>query len=366
MLPLFTLLLFSGCAVAHHQPPPKRYVFTDATPVTQPRSRKPSLPQEIVDKTFALQLQQALDLPRVIRRIAGRPYEALNVDSFDEVPNSAWFTNRNATSAMSLKEIRRGPSTAGGPDTTSVWSVVGLKKQGVTPGMTIVDGHGDRYIIKFDPPGFAELPSGAEMVASRLFYAAGYSVPENYIVHLDPALLTLDEHAALSVVTDDSRSPLSERQSRRHDLDLILRQANPRGADRIRVLASRYLPGVPIGPFSYTGTRVDDPNDVYPHEHRRELRGLYVIASWLNHADMKEENTLDMYEPQTRTVTHYLIDFGASMGSNSRSPSNPRRGQANSFDLKDSVTRLLTLGLYVHDYERASRRIQHVSVGYLA
>ena len=365
MLPLIALILFGGCAGAHRQPPPNRDVFTGAIPTSQPRSRMPLLPEEIVDKTFDLQLQQALDLPRTVRRIAGRPYEALNVDSFDEVPNSSWFTNRNATTALTLEEIRRGAGTTGGPDTSSMWSVVALKRQGVTPGMTIVDGRGDRYIVKFDPPGFAELPSGAEAVASVLFHAAGYNVPENYIAHFDPAHLTLDEDAAVTVVTDDNRSPLSERQSRRDDLDLILRRANPRGTDRIRVLASRYLPGIPIGPFPYTGTRADDPNDIYPHEHRRELRGLYVIASWLNHADMKEENTLDMYEPQTGTITHYLIDFGASMGSNSRSPSNPRRGQANSFDLRDSVTRLLTLGLYVHDYERASRRIQHASVGYL-
>jgi hypothetical protein len=79
-----------------------------------------------------------------------------------------------------------------------------------------------------------------------------------------------------------------------------------------------------VGPFSYTGRRGDDPNDIYAHEHRRELRGLYVVGSWINHADMKEENTLDMYGPESGQITHYLIDFGASMGSNSTGPSNPR------------------------------------------
>ena len=40
-------------------------------------------------------------------------------------------------------------------------------------------------------------------------------------------------------------------------------------------------------------------------------------------------------------------------------------GQANGFDLKDSLTRLATLGLYVHDYEKAPATIRFPSAGYL-
>ena len=60
------------------------------------------------------------------------------------------------------------------------------------------------------------------------------------------------------------------------------------------------------------GVRDDDPNDTVPHEHRRELRGLRVFAAWLNHTDMKEDNTLDMFveEGGRHFVKHHLVDFG--------------------------------------------------------
>jgi len=358
--------LIAGCA-ARHLPPPKGLTpRVNISIPSRPHSRNPPLASEILDKTLSYQLEQLLDLPHLARRLTDNPYEAGNVDEFDEVPNSSWFTHRNGRTAMSLESVKRGPTTAG-PDTSDIWTVLSVKSVGVTPGMIIADGSGRRYIIKFDPVAYPELGSATEVVASRLLHAAGFNVPENFIVSFDPQRLRLDDGAELSVETNDKRRPLTRRGLAMAELHEMLGRANPNpdGSGVIRALASRFLPGIPVGPFSYTGRRGDDPNDIYAHEHRRELRGLYVVASWINHADMKEENTLDMYDPESGQITHYLIDFGASMGSNSTSPSNPRRGQANSFDLKDSLTRLATFGLYVHGYERAPQLVRYPSVGYL-
>jgi hypothetical protein len=65
--------------------------------------------------------------------------------------------------------------------------------------------------------------------------------------------------------------------------------------------------------------RSDDPNDVIPHEDRRELRGLRLFAAWTNHDDTRAHNTQDIWveEGNKHYVRHYLMDFGSTFGSGS-------------------------------------------------
>ena len=71
-----------------------------------------------------------------------------------------------------------------------------------------------------------------------------------------------------------------------------------------------------LGPFRYEGTRPDDPNDIVPHEHRRELRALRVFGAWTNLSDLKAGNTLDtlVEDHGTSVVRHYLQDVGSTFG----------------------------------------------------
>ena len=74
----------------------------------------------------------------------------------------------------------------------------------------------------------------------------------------------------------------------------------------------KLLPGVPIGPFDFQGTRRDDPNDIFPHEDRRELRGLRIFDSWLNHNDSDSVNSLDMFytdDNGASYVMHHRLDL---------------------------------------------------------
>jgi hypothetical protein len=116
-----------------------------------------------------------------------------------------------------------------------------------------------------------------------------------------------------------------------------------------------FLSGKPIGPFRYHGTRTDDPNDIVPHEHRRDLRGLRVFAAWVNHNDSKSLNSLDMLvqENGLQFVKHHLIDFSAVFGAEAFEPKSPRSGFVPLFDWANSAKSFFTLGLYVPDYARA-------------
>ena len=75
-------------------------------------------------------------------------------------------------------------------------------------------------------------------------------------------------------------------------------------------------------PRALRRTRPDDPNDLVPHEDRRELRAYGVFAAWLNHVDAKAINSLDMLvtENGRSFVRHYLVDFGSALGSGGVGP----------------------------------------------
>jgi hypothetical protein len=328
--------LLCGCAGKLPYRPPGP-VPDDRRHIEKPRSRDVNILGELAENQVLRQMEQMFDVARISRRVTGHPKEARNVDAFDEVPNSSWFTNRNHRVRMSIEEFRRGPNTVDGPDMTGTCEIVRAKTQGVTPGFTIVDGRGD-----------PELITGAEAAATLLFYAAGYHTPENHVVYFDPTILRLAEGVKLTG-EDGKRRDMTQ-----GDLDEILSRVTIGADGRVRAVASKYIDGVPVGPFKYEGTRDDDPNDIIPHQHRRELRGLRLIAAWLSHYDTKSGNTLDSYVTVDGRsyVRHYLIDFGSTLGCGPRGPEPRFRGHENDFDPHAIAFNIATLGLYVHPYER--------------
>ena len=280
---------------------------------------------------------------------AGVVVPARGVNTLGEVPDSEWYTNRHGRTRMTVEELQRGPGNTTPPSMLKPWRVTSAKAEGITPGFTIVDAEGRKYLLKFDPPSNPELASAADVISSKFLYALGYNVPENHIVRFRPEQLSIDPKTTF-VDHYGKKRPMTQR-----DLAAILTKVKPNENGLIRALASRFIPGTPVGPFRYHGTRADDPNDTIPHEHRRDLRGLRVFAAWLGHDDSKALNTLDTLVEQNgaRFVKHYLIDFGASLGSASYGPNSPRSGNEYLFDWSEASRQFVSLGLWVPRWAKA-------------
>ena len=274
------------------------------------------------------------------------------VNTLGEVPDSTWFTNRIGTRPVSVEEITRGPRQGNAPSPEGKWSVVGAKTAGVTPGFTIKDEKGRRYILKFDPMTNPEMATAVDVVGALFFHALGYHVPENYVVYFDRSKLVIREGTTLT----DLRG--KEQPMKEEDVEKILARVPRTANGRIRGLASYYLSGRPAGEFRYHGTRPDDPNDIVPHEHRRDLRGFFVFCAWLGHDDSRAINTLDMVVEENGVpfIRHHLVDFGSILGSASVYSNSSRSGNEHLFEWGKASKQVLTLGFAVPRYHRLKYR----------
>jgi hypothetical protein len=234
---------------------------------------------------------------------------AESINTIDEVPDSSWFTNRAGSRPITPEEMLRGVNDDTGP-APGKW-LVSRKSGGVSAGFTIKDERGKTYFVKFDPPGLPELGSAAEAIVTRLFHALGYHVPQASIVMLRRDSLAIGPDASVRLASG-RRRPM-----RQSDIDEQLKRAHQEPDGSYRVIVTEGLAGKALGGFKYEGTRPDDPNDVVPHENRRELRGLRVFSAWVNHTDAKALNSLDtlVTEDGRSVVRHQLIDFNAALGS---------------------------------------------------
>jgi hypothetical protein len=234
---------------------------------------------------------------------------AKSINTIDEVPDSNWFTNRIGTTSMTAEALARGPIVGAAPD-PSRWVLVREKTSGAHPGFTARDGKGETWFLEFDPPYFPEGATGAVEVATKIFWALGYNQVESFLTTFDPKRVEIDPKATLRRPSG-ARTPFA-----RDDMNAILEHVARRADGTYRVVAGRLLPGKILGGFQFAGTRPDDPNDIVPHEHRRELRALRVFGAWTNLTDLKAANTLDtvLTENGRSFVRHYLQDVGSTFG----------------------------------------------------
>lgn len=273
---------------------------------------------------------------------------AKNMNTVDEVPDGPFFVNRAGRLGLTPALVARAANTSDGP-AAGPWTVVSAKSDGVTPGFTIRDPTNQLWFVKFDPPGWRAMATGSEIVAAKLFWAAGYHTAEYHIEQLRPANLTIGKDTR---ITPPGELPRPMQPS---DIAWLLSRADRDADGSYRVILSKATPGRPVGRIAFHGTRADDPNDIVPHEHRRELRGYFVFAAWLNHVDAKGINSLSslITENGRSFIRHYLLDFGSALGSAAVGPREGWEGYEALVEEPNEITkRTLSFGFRIPQWRR--------------
>ncbi len=365
-IPFFLILLYgmllAGCAnTAPYTRGPVKTFDPDTSAIPQPETVERSRYWEQLNYTLFHQLQKPLNL-NTVGRSAGmvlgisKPREADNINVLDEPPESSWYNYRHFYKPMTPEELARGPNTSPVPDTSGNWTLFQAKIGGPNAWFFIEDKRGDRYLIKFDGYDYPELRTSAEVISTKFFHAAGYNVPEAAITYFDPLKITIKEGVKV-------RDGKSSRDMVPEDIRNTVRERPRNRFGQVRAIAIKFLDGTPLGPWGFEGTREDDPNDRVAHEHRREVRGMRVISSWLNDTDRRDANTLAVYT-DGGYVKHYLQDFGNTLGANGAGVNRPIAGQAYLIDPRYMALNTISLGTNVNIWESSEAITPFPSVGY--
>jgi len=336
------------------------WLDSDTYPIAQPADWEPGLWGYYLRECVFGPLEHAFDIPDKLL-FAGRAFgartrrEAVDVNAFDEVPNSTWFTNRNHVRSVPVSQLTLGPDSTSLP--AKPWTIKHAKHGGETAGFQIKDANGGKWLVKLYPRGYPQLSSGADMVARTLLHAAGYNVPHNECVRFRRSDLGIDP--------DLARGANGERFTEAN-LDTMLERGAVLEDGSYSAIGSLFLSGHSLGSPSSRQRRPGDANDWYSHVNRRELRGLYVLFSWLGFWDTKDANYLDTFvatRDSSGHVEHYLLDVGSSFGAQANGPKALWQGYEKFMDVGWITRRVVTLGFAVEPWRRAHQETGIPSVG---
>jgi hypothetical protein len=274
------------------------------------------------------------------------------------VPDSSWFTNRIGFAPVSLDELRLGgckPSQILDPSAAAdgTWVIDKGKTHGNSRGFRVRVPNKGQYLFKLDDPDQPEQSTAAAVIGAAAYHAAGYNTTCEQIVYFKPSLLKLTPGLRYKWTTFGDDHAFDQAA-----LDKLVSSA-PRNGDAIRMVASAWLPGRLIGQFRWKGTRADDPNDVVPHEDRRELRASRLLAAWVGHEDTQDSN-LDAWVADSKSdpdsspghVVHFFLDWGDCLGAKWPQDEVTRRmGYSYIVDWGDMATDFATLGVRTHPWE---------------
>jgi hypothetical protein len=338
LLRALPLLALAACASSpRFRDAPPIWRVDDDQDIPEPSEREYD-PKEYFANIFVIR--------RIDRALQIRDEElAHDINALEEVPDSTWFQNRIGVRQLSPAEVARAASTGGPPRPPLL--VAGGKVGGGNPGFILKDGTGRKFLVKFDTKQNPELQTSAGVIVNRILWAAGYNVPSDHVFTFRREELGIEPGARYTTV-EKNKEPFDQQK-----VDEVLDTAPRRADGSYRAFASQLLPGKPKGGFSPSGNRDDDANDHVRHEHRRVLRGLRVLAAWVNHSDMKEDNTLDMYVEQNgrRFLKHYFLDFGEALDGHGAEKGRYEDGWENFIDWEMQVKATFAFGLWKRPWE---------------
>ena len=316
-----------------------------------PLTREPETQDASAVKGWEIGL--AYDLSYNLFVTGSRPpsdVKAQNVNTIDEVPDSSWFTNRMGQ--LTPEDVLRSFG-AGQAPASERWTVIREKTSGFAPGFTARDAKGVTWFLSFDPPSNPEGATGALVVATKIFWAFGYNQVETFLTTVNRENLDIDPSATMRRPSG-ARTPLTAK-----DLNEVFERAARNADGSYRAAAGRLIPGRILGGFRYFDTRPEDPNDIVPHQHRRELRALRVFGAWTNLTDMKAGNTLDtlVTENGRGVVKHYLQDVGSTFGMGANGPHDWDEGWEYLYEGDTTLRRLLSFGFLLSPWQTADYTI---------
>jgi hypothetical protein len=256
------------------------------------------------------------------------PY-AKDINSFDEVPRSSWFGRFSGPS----KPGSRGAVEDGPP--ISPFTLLPYNPTSGFGGLAIEDARGIKYELRRDSPARPELQTSAAVIASRLIRYFGLLTPEVWITSVRPI------HFLKPVDKPKDARLIRER------VQAFLDSGPPAVDGEYRVSATRWPLGFDVGITDDEGTRSGDPNDRIEHQHRRSLRSLKVIGSWLGIANIGVKKTRDAYigEPGLGHLLHYIVGMEEALGAGSLVGARKKEGLHD--DLGGSfLENLITFGFY--------------------
>ena len=280
--------------------------------------------------------------------------EAVNVNAFDEVPNSTWFTNRNHVRAVPVTELEKRTATCSlrshGSSRSRSKAATPWASRSRTPMEIGGSSSWTRSAIHRSARGRG--PDHERPATSR-----GVQPPHNPPVGFRRGDLKIDE----DLLRGKGGPPFTEA-----NLDSLLSLGALLSDGSYSGFASLFIPGHVLGSPSSRRLRPGDTNDWYSHMNRRELRGLYVLSSWLNSWDTKDIQFLDTFietQDSLGYVDHYILDVGASLGVGAEGPKKLAAGFEHTIDFEWTAWRFVTLGFVVEPWRRAHQQTGIPSVG---